>query len=524
MASAALPPRARTGPAAPVEDIAALPARNHVALVVGAMMASLLQVLDSTIANVALPHMQANLGASPDTITWVLTSYIIATAVAMPITGWLADRFGARRLFIVSVAGFVLTSMACGLAQNLEEMVLFRVLQGISGAFISPLSQSFMLDSTKPSRQPTVMAIWSAGMMIGPILGPIIGGWLTENANWRWVFYVNVPVGALALSMLLAGLPARPVRARKFDLAGFAMIGLALASIQLLLDRGPQVDWFQAGEAWIYAGVAISGLWMAAIHLGSARNPLIPPSLFADRNFTIAFFLMFLVGVVMFATMALLPPMLQRLLGYDVIDTGFVMAPRGIGVLISMQVSGFLLRRQVDPRIIIASGFIISNFAMWEMMHWSLMVDRPHIVWTGVLQGLGLGLVFMPMNLTAFATLPPAMRTDGSSMLNLARNIGSSIGISIVTAVWGGNVQAMHQDLGSHVTAATGSVVDVSTIDQYQGLGDAALKMLDNEVNRQAAMVAYVDDFYLIFWLTLAVLPLVFLMKKVVRPPVAPSR
>lgn len=523
MATAAAGPAAGNPPPA-LADVEALPARNHAALIVGAMMASLLQVLDSTIANVALPHMQANLGASPDTVTWVLTSYIIATAVAMPITGWLADRFGARNLFIASVAGFVLSSMACGLAQNLEEMVLFRALQGISGAFISPLSQSFMLDSTRPSRQPTVMAIWSAGMMIGPILGPILGGWLTENANWRWVFYVNVPVGALALAMLLAGLPARPKRARKFDLAGFAMIGLALASIQLLLDRGPQVDWFEAGEAWIYAGVALSGLWMAGIHLGTSRNPLVPPSLFADRNFTIAFFLMFLIGVVMFATMALLPPMLQRLLGYDVIDTGFVMAPRGIGVLISMQISGFLLRRQLDPRIIIASGFIISNIAMWEMMHWSLEVDRSHIIWTGVLQGLGLGLVFMPLNLTAFATLPPQMRTDGSSMLNLARNIGSSIGISIVTAVWGSNVQAMHQDLGSHVTAATSSVVDVSTVDRYQGLGDVALRVLDAEVNRQAAMVAYVDDFYLIFWTTLAVLPLVFFMRKVVRPGSGPPR
>jgi DHA2 family multidrug resistance protein len=501
-------------PPRPIADIAANPSDNPTGLIVGAMMASLLQVLDTTIANVALPHMQAALGATADTITWVLTSYIIAAAVAMPITGWLADRFGARRLFLLAVVGFVATSMLCGIAQSLEEMVIFRVLQGISGAFIAPLSQSFMLDSTRPSRHPQMMAIWSAGIMIGPILGPVLGGWLTESGSWRWVFYVNVPVGALALAMLAISLPARPLRHRRFDIAGFALIALGLASMQLLLDRGPTIDWFESIEAWIYAGLVASALWVALIHFATAKHPLFEPELFTDRNFLIAFALMLAVGCVLFATIALLPPMLQHLQGYDVIDTGIVLAPRGVGVLITMQIGGQLLRRGVDPRIIVMTGFLISAYSLWQMAHWSLEVDRWHVINSGVIQGLGVGLVFIPLNTTAFATIPPALRTDGSSMLNLSRNIGSSIGISVVSALLATNIQRVHQELGENITAATGNLIDFSTVDRYQSFGELGMRMLDAEVNRQAAMVAYIDDFYLMMWLTLAVTPFVLLMRK----------
>jgi DHA2 family multidrug resistance protein len=525
VATVARAPRAerRSAAPAPVADVAALPSPNHTALMVGAMGASLLQVLDSTIANVALPHMQAALGATTDTITWVLTSYIIAAAVAMPITGWLADRFGARRLFILAVVGFLVASALCGLSQNLTQMVIFRALQGVSGAFISPLSQSFMLDSSRPSKHPQVMAVWSAGIMIGPILGPIIGGWLTESGSWRWVFYVNVPVGALALAMLAISLPARPQRTRRFDLAGFAMIGLGLAATQLLLDRGTQIYWFQSVEAWIYAGVILSAIWMAIIHFATARNPLFEPALFADRNFIIAFVLMLIVGCVLFATIALLPPMLQQLLGYDVIDTGFVLAPRGIGVLITMQMAGWLLRKNIDPRIIVTAGFVLSDYSLWQMAHWSLAVDRTHVITSGVIQGLGVGFVFMPLNLTAFATIAARLRTDASSMLNLSRNVGSSVGISVVSVYLAKNIQTVHASLGQHVTAATGSMFDYSTVDRFQSLGDVGLRLLDAEVNRQAAMVAYIDDFYLMFWLTLLTTPIVLLMRRA-RPGAAPAR
>jgi DHA2 family multidrug resistance protein len=499
-------------PIAPL-DAPELETGNYPLMIVGVMAASLLQILDTTIANVALPHMQSSLGATVDTITWVLTSYIIASAVALPITGWLADRIGARRLFIGSVAGFILASMLCGLAQNLEEMVAFRALQGVAGAFIAPLSQSFMLDATRPSRHPQIMAIWGMGIMIGPILGPILGGWLTETANWRWVFFVNLPVGIASLAILIAYLPKRPQRERRFDITGFLLLAVALASFQLLLDRGAQEDWLASVEIWTYLVLTLSATWMVVIHFAKAPAPMFERKLFADRNFAIALSFMVVIGIVMFAVMALLPPMLQNLFGYGVIDTGIVLMPRGVGILVSMQLSGLMMRRGIDARPVVASGFLICAFSLWQMAHWSLEVDEAHVIISGLLQGLGMGLVFIPLQVSAFATLSPAMRTDGSSLLNLFRSLGASAGIAWMTVLLARNIQTSHEDLGQHVTAATGSVVDFSTIDRFQALGDTAITLIDAEVNRQAAMIAYVDDFWLMMWITLAAAPLAFLMR-----------
>ena len=506
------------------DDVPLLPTDNPLLLTIGIMTASLIQVLDSTIANVALPHMQSTLGATSDEISWVLTSYIVAVAVAMPITGWLADRIGSRRLFIVSVAGFVFASMLCGMAQNVTQMVVFRALQGATGAFISPLAQAAMIDTNKPSRQPQMMALWGIGIMIGPILGPLIGGWLTENWNWRWVFYVNVPLGAISLAIMSAELPSRPIIQRRFDLAGFAMIGVMLTSVQLLLDRGNHIDWYESIEFWIYLFLALSALWMAAIHFTTAANPLFERALFADPNFVFAIFFSVAMGVVMFATMALLPPMLQRLFGYGVIDTGLAMMPRGVGTLLTMQLSGILVRRGFDPRILIALGFTIAGLSLWEMSAWTLQTDYSHIAISGFVQGLGMGLVFIPMNASAFATLLPHLRTDGSSVLNLARSIGSSVGISLVTTFLARNLQIAHSDLAGKVTASFTQVVDFSTLDRFQDYGEAALRIFDAEVNRQAAMIAYIDDFYLMMWMTLAVVPLIPLMSRAnLRTPTVPE-
>ncbi|QKG71801.1 DHA2 family efflux MFS transporter permease subunit [Erythrobacter mangrovi] len=519
MASRAAPAAASDAPF-PARDEALLPVENPGLLVVGIMGASLLQILDTTIANVAIPHMRTSLGATTETITWVLTSYIVASAVALPITGWLADRVGGRRLFIWSVIAFIITSMLCGLAQTLEEMVLFRALQGVSGAFIAPLSQSFMLDTNKPSRQAQMMALWGMGIMIGPILGPVLGGWLTEQANWRWVFYVNLPIGIISLAILLAQLPHREINRRRFDLIGFALLGLALASFQMLLDRGQTLDWFDSMEIWLWTFLFLSSTWMAVIHLATARNPLFDRALFADRNFAIAMGFMLAIGVVMFATMALLPPMLQQLMGYDVIDTGLVLMPRGIGVLFSMQVAGMLMRRNIDARPVVAAGFLICALSLWEMSQWSLGVDRFHIVSSGLIQGLGMGLVFIPLNVTAFGTLPPHLRTDGSSLLNLFRSLGASAGISLTTVMFARNLQTSHEDIAGQITGATvSSVIDVSTVDRFQNLGEVVLRLFDAEANRQAAMVAYVDDFWMMMWVTLAAIPLAFVMRK----PKAPS-
>lgn len=524
MASQAAPGSSATaGPASEISDARArdepeLETSNHILLVFGIMAASLLQILDTTIANVAIPHMQSSLGTTVDGVTWVLTSYIIASAVALPITGWLADRVGSRQLFIFALAGFILASMLCGAAQNLEEMVAFRAMQGVAGGFIMPLSQAFMLDTSKPSRHPQMMALWGMGVVLGPILGPIIGGWLTETANWRWVFYVNVPAGLVTLAILIACLPHRPKIIRRFDMFGFLLLGIALTSLQLLLDRGHQVDWFDATEVWIYTLIMLSAAWMAIVHFAAADRPLYDRTLFADRNLVMSSVLMMLLGVVVFAVMALLPPMLQNLFGYDVIETGIMLAPRGLGVLVSMQITSMLIRRGFDARPLIAAGFVICAWSLYLMAHWSLDITQFHLVSTAIIQGVGMGLVLIPLQVTAFSTLPPRLRTDGSSIINLSRSLGASVGISMMAVLLARNIQISHQDLAGDITSSTGDIIDFSAIEQYQVVGDAAVRLVDLEINRQAAMIAYLNDFYLIMWLTLLVAPLAFLIKPVALP------
>jgi len=521
MASAA-PAGKPSGPsAAMLRDEPEVVVGNYPLLILGVMLASLIQLLDTTITIVAIPHMQASLGASAETITWVLTSYIIASAVAMPITGWLAGRIGSRRLFIWSVSGFIAASMLCGMAQNLEEMVLFRALQGVAGAFIAPLGQSAMLDATRPSRRSQIMTVWGMGVVLGPVLGPVIGGFLTENWNWRWVFYVNLPLGLAALALLLAQLPKREEVRRPFDLAGFAFIGITLAALQLMLDRGPRLDWFDSTEIWIYAGVTLSAAWMALIHLTTARNPLFDRALFRDVNLVTAMLVIFVAGAILFSSMALLPSLLQDVMGYGVVETGMMLAMRGIGVMLSMQLAGILLRVGADTRVLVGVGFSITAYSLHMMSRWSLDITPWDVAMPGLIQGLGIGLVFIPLNTSAFATLAPHLRTDASSLMNLFRSIGSSLGVAVLTAILTRNLQIAHADIGANITESSASMIDLSALDRYGNLGGAALSIADGMVNRQAAIIAYTDDFWAMMWLALAIVPLVLLMRK---PPPEPMR
>ena len=350
MASAAQP-----ADSAALRDEPEIVAKSYPLLVLGVMLAMMVQLLDTTITIVAIPHMQTTLGASADEVTWILTSYIITSAVAMPATGWLAGRFGQRRLFLWSVSGFVVASMACGMAQNLEEMVLFRGLQGIAGAFIAPLSQSSMIDATRPSKRAQIMAIWGIGVVMGPVLGPVVGGLLTEYLNWRWVFFVNLPLGAIALTLMWMQLPHTERHDRPFDLRGFLYIGVALVALQLMLDRGPRLDWFDAGEIWIYLGISISAAWVAVLHLATAEHPLFDRAMFRDLNLVTALLLSFMMGIILFASLALLPPLLQNIMGYGVVETGLLMAMRGIGVMASMQVASTLVRLGFDARVLVGA-------------------------------------------------------------------------------------------------------------------------------------------------------------------------
>lgn len=494
-----------------------LPVANQPLLIAGIMLASVLPLLDTTIANVAIPHMQAALGATPESVMWVLTSYIIAHAVAMPLTGWLSDRIGSRELFIITTVAFVAASMLCGTARSLEEMVVYRSLQGLAGAFILPLSQSSMLDTSKPSQHAQMMAIWGLGAVLGPIFGPLIGGWLTENWNWRWVFFVNLPLGLIAIAILFFTLPGHAKKKRQFDLFGFAMIATFLASLQLLLDRGHHIDWFDSRESWIYLVICLSALWVAIIHLRTCPNPVYPRALFRDVNLMVAIGLMALISLVIYSTMALLPPMLQNLFGYSVMDTGMVLAPRGVGVMIGMQIAQRMLKRGMDARIPIAIGFALTIWSLHDMTLWSLETSEFDLIWVGVIQGLGVGFISLPLFVIAFMTLSPSQRTDGSGLLNLSRLVASSIGISIVTAIFARNIQINHADLAAHIKQPMMSMIDLATTHSMPELTEFFVYLADVEINRQAAMIAYLNDFYLLFWASVITAPLLIFVRKL--PP-----
>ncbi len=490
------------------------PSLNRPLITVCIMLATVMQVLDTTIANVALPNMQGSLGATRDQITWVLTSYIVAAAIMTPVTGWLSDRFGRREVFIVSVAGFTVASMLCGIATNLSEIVLFRVAQGICGAALVPLSQAVLLDINPREKHGQAMAIWGAGIMVGPIVGPVLGGWLTDAFNWRWAFYVNLPVGLIALLGMVVYLPKSVKRQRGFDFFGFAMLSLAVGALQMMLDRGDQLDWFSSAEIWLETGLAVSGAWAFVIHTASAEHPFLDPHIFRDRNLTTGLILIFMVGIILLAGLALMPPMLQSILGYPTITAGIVLAPRGVGTMISMILVGRLVQR-VDARILIFFGLTVTAFSLYQMTGFSPEMGRGPIVVSGVVQGLGLGFVFVPLSTLAFATLEPRFRTDAASLFSLVRNIGSSIGISIVTVELAHNLQVNRTELVSSLTPYNQNLDALPNLGSQQTM----LAMLDSEVTGQSLMIGYVDDFKLMMLITIAVLPLVFLLRKPVRAP-----
>lgn len=494
--------------------VAALPVKNRGLLTLGVMLATIMQILDTTIANVALPHMTTTLGATADTITWVLTSYIVASAIAIPITGWLSDRIGSRNLFLLSTVGFVIASALCGMAQNLEQMVAFRILQGISAAFMNPLSQTVMLDINPPERQAKAMSIWGMGIMVGPIMGPVLGGWLTDNFNWRWVFYVNLPLGVLCIAILWWLLPSRPIRKRPFDLFGFSLLALGISALQLMLDRGQGEDWLGSTEIWIEMLIAGIALWMFVVHMATGKNPMFERALWKNGNLVTGIFFMLVIGVIMMATMALLPPMLQQLYGHSVFDTGLLLMPRGVGVIATMAISAQLTQRGFDPRILVGTGMALAALSLWQMTHWSLEMGTTPVIISGFVQGLGMGLVFMPLNGIAFATLPPHQRTEGASLMNLSRSIGASVGISIVTTILARSIQASHAALVPNITPENLNTMDPGLLQILGGSGDAVLAMANAEINRQAAMIGYLNDFWAMMIVTALSVPLVLFLRK----------
>lgn len=501
---------------APGADQPPIVSRNRALMLLGAMAAMVMYTLDSTIANVALPHMTASLSATQDTITWVLTSYVLASAVALPLAGWLVDKFGIRLMMLASVVLFTLASMLCGAAQNLEQMVAFRIMQGLAGAFLSPLAQTITLDSSTAAERPKMMAIYTQGVMLGPIAGPILGGYLTEGFNWRWVFYVNLPVGVLCFVLLALYLPRTPTRQRRVDLVGWGLVALTVSALQLILDRGLTLDWFASAEIVTYAVIAIACGWLAAFHLSGSANPLFPLALFRDRNYTVGLAFMFLIGLVMLSVTAILPGLLQQIYGYTPLQSGILLAPRGFGMLASILVFGRLMNR-IDARLLLTIGLSMMGASLWMMTGWSPQMPRGPIIMAGLLQGMGLSFTFMPMNLISFATLPSEYRTDASSLGNLMRNVGASIGISAASVELARNVQINHAELGEHITRSM-VPFNLDRITAYGGAGEAALRVIDGMVNQQAAMIAYLNDFHAMALACFFAIPLLLLVRTGRKP------
>jgi MFS transporter, DHA2 family, multidrug resistance protein len=487
------------------------------------VLATLMQALDTTIANVALPYMQGSFAAAPDQITWVLTSYIVAAAIMTAPVGWLSARFGRKTLFIACLAGFTFASVLCGLATSLDQMVMFRLLQGAFGAGLVPLSQATMLDLYPLEQRGSAMALWGVGVMVGPILGPTLGGYLTDVYDWRWVFFINVPFGILGVAGLALFLRAQGGSAAlKFDWIGFAALSLGLGALQLVLDRGEVKDWFGSTEIVVEATLAALGLYLFLVHVTMAKRPFIPPRIFRDLNFSMGLLVMFAVGMVLLASSALLAPYLQTLGGYPVAQAGILMAPRGAGTMIAMLAAGRLVNR-IDPRILMFAGFVLLAESAREMVGWTPDIGPWSLTVTTLTQGAGLGLVFTPLQIVAFATLPSTLRTDGTALFSLVRNVGSSIGVSVASFLLAQNTQIEHAALAGQITPFNRMLQSGGAYLYWNTATSAGLGALNDEITRQASIIAYMDDFKLMLVVSLPAVLLLFLMRWPGSRPAAPN-
>jgi DHA2 family multidrug resistance protein len=481
-------------------------------LTVCAMSATIMQALDTTIANIALPYMQGSLSASLDQINWVLTSYIVASAVMTAPIGWMSNRYGRKKLFIICVAGFTVASVLCSMAQNIEQMVAFRLLQGMCGAALVPLSQSLMLDAYPPEQRGQAMAIWGMGVMLGPIMGPTLGAWLTDNYSWHWVFLINLPVGIVTVLGLLVFMDETDKQTHlRFDWLGFLALSIAIGSLQMMLDRGEQVGWFDSAEIIGEAVVSAAAFYVFLAHSLTSDNPFIRFELFKDRNFLGATVFMVVIGMVLFATMALVTPFMQHVLGYPILTAGILLGTRGVGTLIAMMVVGRLLQT-IEARTLVGIGLAATAATLYEMVGFTNYTSASTIIWVGIAQGAGLGLVFVPLSTVAFTTLAGHLRTEGTAMLTLVRNVGSSIGISIVIAQLTSTTTLMHARLGEYLTPFN-NALQMPDVAATLNLGSEAGKaMLDQLLTQQANIIAYSNDFLMLMWLTLAAMPLLLII------------
>ena len=498
--------------------------RHKVLTSIAVMSASVMQVLDTTIVNVALPQMQGQLGATPDQISWVLTSYLVSSGIFMLLTGFFSDRLGQRNYLMISIIGFTLASVLCGISDSLDEIIAFRLLQGIFGAALVPLAQSIMVQTFPPEERGKAMAIWGIGVMVGPILGPTLGGWLTEAINWRWTFFINIPVGIFSALLTWRVVADSEKRERKMDWWGLIYLVLFLGSLQFVLDRGGQEDWFDSTTIRIMTAISIMGLGFYIWHsLDKSIHPIFNPAIFRDRNFATASMILAVFGLGLFGALMLQPIMLGTLMGYPALTIGLLLAPRGIASMFSMMVMGKIINH-TDPRILIALGVVIFTVGTHFTTQYSLTIDEYWIVFPLIIQGMGLGLVFVPLSTVAFSTLDPRYAAEAAGMFSVLRTVGSAIGISIVATVMTEHTQKAWNHLGGFINSDNPALADYLSQTHLSMSSAQAPFLLAKELGRQSMMIGILDGYFLVTWSFAAMLPLVLLLRYNKHPVKAASK
>jgi DHA2 family multidrug resistance protein len=494
-------------------------------IAVAVMFATFMEVLDTTVVNVSLPHIAGSLSATIDEATWALTSYLVANAIILPMTGWLASVFGRKNLLMLSVVGFTGASFLCGLAPTLGSLIFFRILQGATGGALQPLSQAVLLEAFPPHDRGKAMAFWALGIVVAPILGPVLGGWLTDSYSWRWVFYINIPVGIASIVMTKLYIfdpPYLRAESRRVDYWGIGMLAVGIGALQFVLDKGQEDDWFSSPVILALSIVAAVTLVSLVIHLLTTDDPVVDLRVFKERSYAVGVFLMSVVGFVLYGSMVLLPVMLQTLLGYPPLQAGIAMAPRGIGSFFMMPITGLMTGR-FDARKLLAAGLFIGGLTLLWLSVLNLQAGYWDIFWPQLLQGVGMSLLFVPLTTVSMDSIPREKMGNATSLFNLMRNIGGSIGIAATGTMLARNNQKTTSMLGANVTAfdpASQSILyqlragfmaagaDITTATQR------AYAAVFGMVQQQATMVSFVSIFQLLGILFIAIIPLVLLMKR----------
>lgn len=489
------------------------PAFERWMITVTIMLVAVIEVLDMTIVNVALPKMMGALGTTSDKITWVLTSYIVTSAIFMLLTGFLDSKFGRRHLLLVSIIGFMLASVLCGTATSLDEIVFFRALQGIFGASLVPLSQTVLRATFPPNEQGKAMAIWGIGIMVAPVLGPTLGGYITEHSSWRWIFYINVPVCTLSFFMALRFIKNNVRTAIKIDWLGAILMGVGVGAFQIFLDEGNTLDWFESKI--IVALAAITLFSLSAFIIRGINNPdnIIDFKLFKDRNFTFSTIMMAIFTMGVLGIIAIQPILLENYFGYPTELTGLVMAPRGIAAAIGMVFTGVLINR-VDPRKLMFLALAASIIGSYMMSGYNLDTDISHWIWSGVVQGLGMGMFMVPLATLSLASLAEKHSAAGAGLFSFGRNLGSSVGISILSTIIARETQINWNRLGSNINPFNTNLQLWLNHQGWQLHDPIALSTLQNTLAAQSGMIAYVDSFWIISLSLVLLIPFIFFIKK----------